>query len=220
MTPSTPFHLKHRTGGLAAGREIEHAWILLSDVAFKLFLWLCLHAERNRGSLSAAPAGLASALQRTESAMRAALDEPFRKGCNAAAPDVMEIADRFWPYPRGCHSQATDDLASDMSLEIKRLDNFAAVWIDDIGDVQQDREEMEVLLTLPAERDERRRVRITTNLVFSKWDPIFKNPMTATAAIDRLVHHAVILELNLPSYRAEKAMEKQRDPAATEAGQP
>ena len=65
MTPSTPFHLQHRTGGLAAGREIEHAWILLSDVAFKLFLWLCRHA------------GLASALQRTESEMRAALDEPF-----------------------------------------------------------------------------------------------------------------------------------------------
>ena len=53
-----------------------------------------------------------------------------------------------------------------------------------------------------------------------KWDPIFKNPMTAAAAIDRLVHHAVILELNRPSYRVEKAMEKERGPAATEAGQP
>ena len=57
-------------------------------------------------------------------------------------------------------------------------------------------------------------------MVFSKWDPIFKNPMTAAAAIDRRVHHAVILELNLPSYRAEKAMEKERGQGATEAGQP
>ena len=107
-----------------------------------------------------------------------------------------------------------------LSQEIKKLDKFAAVLIDDIGYVQQDREEMEVLFTLLAERDERRSVMITTNLVFSKWDQIFKNPMTAAAAIDRLVHHAVILELNLPSYRAEKAMGKQRSPAATEAGQP
>ena len=54
----------------------------------------------------------------------------------------------------------------------------------------------------------------------SKWDQILKNPMTAAAAIDWRGHHAVILELNQPSDRAEKAMEKQRGHAATEAGQP
>lgn len=107
-----------------------------------------------------------------------------------------------------------------LSQEIKKLDKFAAVLIDDIGYVQQDREEMEVLFTLLAERYERRSVMITTNLVFSKWDQIFKNPMTAAAAIDRLVHHAVILELNLPSYRAEKAMGKEPAHASTKAGQP
>jgi DNA replication protein DnaC len=94
-----------------------------------------------------------------------------------------------------------------LSQELKRLDKFSAVLIDDIGYVQQDREEMEVLFTLLAERYERRSVMITTNLVFSKWDQIFKDPMTTAAAVDRLVHHAVILELNLPSYRAEKARE-------------
>jgi len=97
-----------------------------------------------------------------------------------------------------------------LSQELKRLDRYEALLIDDIGYVQQDRDEMEVLFSLLAERYERRSVMITTNLVFSKWDQIFKNPMTAAAAVDRLVHHAVILELNLPSYRAEKALEKTR----------
>ena len=46
---------------------------------------------------------------------------------------------------------------------------------------------------------------ITSNLPFSKWEKIFKDPMTTAAAIDRLVHHSMILELNLPSYRLEEA---------------
>ena len=95
-----------------------------------------------------------------------------------------------------------------LSQEIKKLDRIEGLLIDDIGYVQQDRQEMEVLFTLLAERYERRSVLITTNLVFSKWDRIFKDPMTTAAAVDRLVHHAVILELNLPSYRAEKAKAK------------
>ncbi len=105
-----------------------------------------------------------------------------------------------------------------LSQEIKKLDKFEAVVIDDIGYVQQDREEMEVLFTLLAERYERRSVMITTNLVFSKWDQIFKDPMTTAAAVDRLVHHSVILELNLTSYRAEKALEKTRTKKDLEGG--
>ena len=100
--------------------------------------------------------------------------------------------------------------------ELRRLDRFDAVLLDDIGYVQQSREEMEVLFTFLAERYERKSVLITTNLVFSKWDQIFKDPMTTAAAIDRVVHHAVILELNMESYRAEKARERHR-PAATAA---
>src|SRR5436305_12112351 len=78
---------------------------------------------------------------------------------------------------------------------------------------------MEVLFTLIAERYERRSVLITTNLVFSKWDQIFKDPMTTAAAIDRVIHHAVILELNMESYRAEKARERHR-PIKTETTAP
>ena len=76
---------------------------------------------------------------------------------------------------------------------------------DDIGYVQQSRDEMEVLFTLLAERYERGSVMLTSNLPFSKWDSIFKDPLTTAAAIDRLVHHSVILEVNLPSYRLESA---------------
>ncbi|MEQ1679891.1 MAG: ATP-binding protein [Nitrospira sp.] len=62
---------------------------------------------------------------------------------------------------------------------------------------------MDVLFTLLAECYERRLVLITSNLVFSKWDQIFNDPMTTAVAVDRVVHHAVILELPIPSYRVE-----------------
>lgn len=88
---------------------------------------------------------------------------------------------------------------------IKRLGRYEALLIDDIGYVQQGRDEIEVLFTLLAERYERGSVLITSNLPFSQWDEIFKDPMTTAAAIDRLVHHSVILELNVPSYRVEAA---------------
>ncbi len=71
--------------------------------------------------------------------------------------------------------------------------------------MQQDRSEMEVLFTLLADRYERGSVMITSNLPFSKWEQIFKDPMVTAAAIDRLVHHSVILELNIESYRMEAA---------------
>ena len=70
---------------------------------------------------------------------------------------------------------------------------------------------MEVLFTLLAERYERKSVLITTNLVFSEWNRIFKDPMTTMAAIDRVVHHSVILDMmSLESYRAKEASAHQR----------
>lgn len=90
--------------------------------------------------------------------------------------------------------------------ELAKLDRFACVILDDIGYVQQNREEMEVLFTFLAERYERKSVMITTNLVFSEWQRIFKDPMTTMAAIDRVVHHSVILDMmSVESYRAEVA---------------
>lgn len=94
---------------------------------------------------------------------------------------------------------------------IKKLSKFDALIIDDLGYVQQSREEMEVLFTLLAERYERGSVMLTSNLPFSKWEQIFKDSMTTAAAIDRLVHHSIILELNVPSYRLEKAKRQDKE---------
>ena len=93
-----------------------------------------------------------------------------------------------------------------LERELARLDDFDAVILDDIGYVQQDRDEMEVLFTFLAQRYERRSVLITSNLVFSKWDRIFKDPMTTAAAIDRLVHHSIVVEMAGPSIRNEDAL--------------
>lgn len=90
---------------------------------------------------------------------------------------------------------------------LRRLRRYEALIIDDLGYVQQSREEMEVLFALLADRYERASVLLTSNLPFSKWEQIFKDPMTTAAAIDRLVHHSVILELNLPSYRVQAAQQ-------------
>ena len=90
--------------------------------------------------------------------------------------------------------------------ELAKLEKFACVILDDIGYVQHARDEMEVLFTFLAERYERKSVMISTNLVFSEWQRIFKDPMTTMAAIDRVVHHSVILDMmNVESYRAEAA---------------
>ena len=88
---------------------------------------------------------------------------------------------------------------------LKQWRRCEALIIDDLGYVEQSREEMEVLFTLLADRYERGSVLLTSNLPFSQWEKIFKDAMTAAAAIDRLVHHSVILELNVPSYRLEQA---------------
>lgn len=94
---------------------------------------------------------------------------------------------------------------------LKKLGKYDVLMIDDFGYVKQNREEMEVLFTLLAHRYERGSVLITSNLPFSKWEQIFKDPMTTAAAIDRLVHHSVILELNVPSYRAEQAKKRKQN---------
>jgi DNA replication protein DnaC len=94
--------------------------------------------------------------------------------------------------------------------ELRRLDTYEVLILDDIGYVQQSRDEMEVLFTLLAQRYERRSVIITSNLVFSQWEQIFKDPMTTAAAIDRVVHHSIIVEFGkeIPSHRAQEAAQR------------
>jgi DNA replication protein DnaC len=95
---------------------------------------------------------------------------------------------------------------------LKQLAKYDALVLDDIGYIQQNRQEMEILFTLLADRYERGSIMLTSNLPFSKWESIFKDPMTTAAAIDRLVHHSVILELNIKSYRLEQSKIKKDKP--------
>lgn len=91
---------------------------------------------------------------------------------------------------------------------LKKFNRYDAIVIDDIGYVQQDKEEMEVLFTMLADRYETGSVMITSNLPFSKWERIFKDPMMTAAAVDRIIHHSVILELNIESYRISSAKKR------------
>lgn len=102
-----------------------------------------------------------------------------------------------------------------LEKELAILDGYDVVVCDDLGYVQQNRDEMEVLFTFLAERYERRSVIITSNLVFSEWDRIFKDPMTTAAAIDRIVHHCVILEMTGPSIRVDQAHAERATQGAT-----
>ena len=109
--------------------------------------------------------------------------------------------------------------ALELDKLLKKLSKYDALMIDDFGYVKQDRDEMEVLFTLLACRYERGSMLLTSNLPFSKWETIFKDPMTTAAAIDRLIHHSVVLELNVPSYRAEEAKKrKNTDKQSPEPG--
>ena len=93
----------------------------------------------------------------------------------------------------------------DLPRALRKLDLFEVILLDDLGYVQQSPEEAEVLFTLLAERYERRAMMVTSNLVFSQWDRIFRDQMATAAAIDRLVHHAVLLEFDVPSFRTDRS---------------
>ena len=104
----------------------------------------------------------------------------------------------------------------ELERELRRLDKFEVIILDDIGYVQQSREEMEVLFTFLSERYERRSLIITSNLVFSEWGKIFKDPLTTAAAIDRVIHHSVIIEFGreIKSMRMEAAAKRLKRPLA------
>lgn len=117
-------------------------------------------------------------------------------------------------YFRRCDVLVQELLSAKRELELvrvlKHLSKYDAIVIDDIGYVQQSREEMEVLFSLLADRYEKASVMLTSNLAFSEWEKIFKDPMITAAAIDRLVHHSIILELNIPSYRLAVAQRRNK----------
>ncbi|MCL4699328.1 MAG: IS21-like element helper ATPase IstB [Burkholderiaceae bacterium] len=89
--------------------------------------------------------------------------------------------------------------------ELAKLDRFDLMILDDISYVRRDHAETSVLFELIAERYERRSLAITANTPFSEWGAVFPEPAMTVAAIDRLVHHATILEMNVESYRRRAA---------------
>ena len=95
----------------------------------------------------------------------------------------------------------------DLALEaaLAKLDRFDLIILDDIGYAQKDQAETSVLFELIARRYETRSLAIAANQPFSAWDRIFPDPAVTVAAIDRLVHHATILEMNVDSYRRRAA---------------
>src|SRR3954462_7765893 len=101
---------------------------------------------------------------------------------------------------------ARRDLA--LPATLAKLDRFDCLILDDLGYVRKDQAETAVLFEIIAERYERRSLIITCNQPFGEWNQIFPDPAMTVAAIDRLVHHATILELNTESYRRRNAMAK------------
>ena len=122
------------------------------------------------------------------------------------------------------YSLVQDLLAAKRNLELPRalrkLDHFALLILDDVGYIQQSPEEAEILFTLLAERYERRSVIITSNLIFSHWDRIFRDQMATAAAIDRLVHHSVLLEFDVPSFRTAHATRRSKATSPKAADSP
>ena len=102
----------------------------------------------------------------------------------------------------------------ELALEaaIAKLDKYHLLILDDLAYVTKDQAETSVLFELIGARYERRSILITANQPFGEWNKVFPDPAMTLAAVDRLVHHATILELNVESYRRRSALERQRGP--------
>ena len=105
----------------------------------------------------------------------------------------------------------------DLALEaaITKLDKFDLVVLDDLCYARKDQAETSVLFELISARYERRSLLVTANRPFGDWNDVFPDPAMTVAAIDRLVHHATIFELNVESYRRRTALSRPRQPGAT-----
>ena len=136
----------------------------------------------------------------------------------------------IWRQPSASHSiengwkvlfTRTTDLVQklqvarrELALEaaINRLDRFDLLILDDLAYVTKDQAETSVLFELISARYERRSMLITANQPFGEWDKVFPDPAMTLAAVDRLVHHATIFEMNVESYRRRVALERKRGP--------
>ena len=107
-----------------------------------------------------------------------------------------------------------------LPAELTKLDRFDLLILDDLSYVRRDQAETSVLFELIAERYERRSIAITANAPFSAWEEVFPDKVMTLAAVDRLVHHATILEMNVDSYRRRAALPARRQRSATQPSPP
>jgi DNA replication protein DnaC len=98
---------------------------------------------------------------------------------------------------------------------LQKLDKYAALILDDFGYVKKSEQETQVLFELIAHRYETGSLIITSNQPFAEWDRIFPDQMMTVAAVDRLVHHATIIEVSSDSYRRKEALGQVAGAAAT-----
>ena len=128
--------------------------------------------------------------------------------CNE--PFVGDVShSQFFEY----HDQVQETLCPTL---LAKLDRYDVLVLDDLGYVRKDQAETIVLFELIAERYERKSLITTCNQPFSEWNQIFPDPAMTVAAIDRLVHHATILELNTESYRRRSALTRGAKLAASQ----
>lgn len=110
--------LKQSAGWFAAGWQFGEALQELSDAAFKLYAWLCLTADRHTAQLQNTMPELSSALQKPKPWIELALQELFERGvCRWVETDVLEVADRYWPYEK----QSRRDESPDYVGEVRRM---------------------------------------------------------------------------------------------------
>lgn len=102
-----------------------------------------------------------------------------------------------------------------LPAELAKLDRFDLLILDDLSYARRDQAETSVLFELIAERYERKSIAITANAPFSQWDQVFPDKAMTVAAVDRLVHHATILEMNVDSYRRRAALPARRQRSET-----
>ncbi len=107
-----------------------------------------------------------------------------------------------------------------LAAAIEKLDKYHLLILDDLSYVQKSQAETSVLFELISARYERRSMMITANQPFGAWDSIFPDPAMTVAAIDRLVHHAIILEMNTDSYRRKSAQARAASSKAGPTGHP
>jgi DNA replication protein DnaC len=129
---------------------------------------------------------------------------------SALSRALLELGKRVKFFPATALVQLLQQAKLQLQLQpmLVKLDRFDLIVIDDLGYVKKSEAETSVLFELISHRYERRSLLVTANQPFSQWDSIFSDSMMTVAAIDRLVHHATIIELKAESFRQQSAISR------------